>query len=267
MTTQIMPFHIEKQSDGELRISETELAEKLGYKRERKIRDLYARHKPRIDRIGNGAPRWGKPAENCESNKKNTFWFTESQALFLISRSDTEAADDVMEGVSVAFIEMRKRFTNANPALTKELMAMNILSPEVRVWEKKFEPPFFEKLHRVLGVRPSHRNNHPLCGKFINKYVYEFLFGGLGLEIIRDANPSNTEYHRAFKHHQMLKPEHDEPFRTHIKMLTALLSVAQSQKHFNDIFNTAFPKKQTQIGMMFNEISQWVSSPALEHAL
>ncbi|NHN94044.1 hypothetical protein GOB58_00655 [Acetobacter thailandicus] len=142
---------------------------------------------------------------------------------------------------------------------------MNILSPEVRVWEKKFEPPFFEKLHRVLGVHRSTRNNHPLCGKFINKYVYEFLFGNLGLEVIRDANPSNTEYHRAFKHHQMLKPEHDEPFRTHIKMLTALLSVAQSPKHFNDIFNTAFPKKQTQIGMMFNEISQRVSSPALEY--
>ncbi|WP_233127732.1 P63C domain-containing protein [Acetobacter sp. DsW_059] len=266
MTTQIMPFHIEKQSDGELRISDIELAGKLGYKEVKAFRRIIRTHEKKLNKISQVLSEHLVNHQGGGRDGKR-FWLTEAQALFMISRSDTEVATDIMVAVSVSFVEMRKRFTNTAPALTKELLAMNILSPEVRVWEKKFEPPFFEKLHRVLGVRPSHRNNHPNCGKFINKYVYEFLFGDLGLEIIRDANPSNTEYHRAFKHHQMLKPEHDEPFRTHIKMLTALLSVAQSQKHFNDIFNTAFPKKQTQIGMMFNEISQRVSSPALEHVL
>lgn len=98
MTAEIIPFKIEQQTDGELRISETELAHRLGYKREREFRSVIKTHRARIDRMGFAERRRETSGDNG-GRPKIIEWFTEQQAIFLVSRSGTKVADDIMEAL------------------------------------------------------------------------------------------------------------------------------------------------------------------------
>lgn len=252
MSAQIIPFRIETHGDGELRISDIELAERLGYAEVRNFRKVVRKNADDLREFGLLRQIDAKGRGRSE----RVYWLNRAQAIHAVYRSDTPDASKLAISLTKAFDTLL-----GSQPVTKDLLRLNILSPEVRVWERRFEKPFFIHLHRVLGVQPTGKNNHPNCGHFINRYVYEFLFGNLGLEIIREANPKITrsldggaaEYHRAFRHHQMLKPEHDGAFRQHVRTLNTLLGVANSVSHFDDIFNATFPKPLTQIGFMFHE--------------
>ncbi|WP_336764357.1 P63C domain-containing protein, partial [Asaia sp. VD9] len=176
MNAEIVPFRIEVQTDGEARISDIELAKGLGYVDIRVFRRLIKNH---VDNLSQLDDVFSKRIVPSGGGKAATAYFlTEHQALFMISRSDMPVATQIMISVARAFIEMRR-----NQPVTRDLLRLNILSPEVRVWEKRFEKPFFVNLHRVLGLAKTGRNNHPNCGHFINRYVYDFLFGEIGLEV------------------------------------------------------------------------------------
>lgn len=271
MTAEIIPFKIEQQTDGELRVSDEEISSHLGYKDVKDFRALVREHRKNLEKISNLViERFSKREKGEGGRRTERFWLTEAQSLFMISRSGTEVATDIMVAVSIAFVEMRRE--HRHTPLTKDLLRLNILSPEVQVWEKRFEKPFFDNLHRVMHLKKPGRNNHPNCGHFINRYVYEFLFGNLGLEVIREANPNalrtnsvgENEYRRAYRHHQMLKGEHIPAFKQHIRTLNTLLGVSTSIGHFDDIFNATFPKHHTQIGFMFNELQK--RTPATQEA-
>lgn len=257
-TTNIIPFKIEHQDDGELRISDSEISSHLGYGDVKAFRRLLRDHLGNLNKINQvlsahlvnkqGGGRQGK-----------AFWLTESQALYMISRSDKPIASDLMVDVSIAFVDMRRQF-HRRP-ITKDILRINILSPEVQVWKRRFEKQFFVNLHRVLGLPLPDKGSNSQCGHFINRYVYGFLFGELGLEVIREANPKvprdlddgSSEYNRAYRHHQMLKDEHMPAFKKHVSTINTLLGIAQTSGHFEDMFNATFPTPQTQIGFLFNE--------------
>lgn len=255
----VVSFKIEQQGDGELRITDAELGRRLGYDDMRVFRRLIQKHEDNLAQLGDVFSKRIAPKGGGKSSK--SYFLTEHQALFMISRSDMPAATSIMINVARAFIEMRRAMKA--PSLTKELLALNILSPEVRVWERHFEKPFFDNLHRVLGLKKPGRNNHPNCGHFINRFVYGFLFGTLGLDVIRDANPKKVvrlrddgtaEYVRAYRHHQMLKTEHEPVFQQHIRTLNTILGLSNGVQHFEDQFNAHFQQHETQIGFAFNEV-------------
>lgn len=250
MTAQIIPFRIERQTDGEMRVSETELAQRLGYSRERDFRRIVNAHRARLDRMGSALLLRETSGEQG-GRPKSVEWFTEHQALFLISRSDTTAADDIMEAISIAFVEMRRQTQRSLPI--REWFQLNIISEQVSIWEREFSAGFFNHLHRMLGVTKPGRNNHSNCAHFINRYVYTFLFSNLGLEVIREANPAGDEYRRAVRHHQVLKERHKPALRQHIDRIGIMLSNAISLQHFDDMFNRSFPMPDTQIGFIFQE--------------
>jgi len=252
MTAEIVPFRIETQSDGELRVSDIELAERLGYTEVRNFRKVIRKNAEDLREFGLLRQIDAKGSGRSE----RVHWLNRAQAIHAVYRSNTPNAARMAINLTKAFDTLL-----GNQPVTRDLLRLNILSPEVRVWEKRFEKPFFVNLHRVLGLAKTGRNNHPNCGHFINRYVYDFLFGEIGLEVIREANPKiirandngAAEYQRAFRHHQMLKPEHDKVFNQHIRTLNTLLGIANSIGHFDDIFNATFPKSCTQIGFAFNE--------------
>lgn len=247
----IIPFQIERQDDGELRISETELAQRLEYKREREFRAIVAAHRDRIDRMGFAVIR-RETSGKQGGRPREVEWFTEQQALFLVSRSGTQVADDIMEMVAISFVEMRRQTQRSIPI--REWMQLAIISEQVSIWEREFPPGFFDHLHRVLGLTKPGRNNHSNCGHFINRYVYAFLFGQLGLDVIRDANPADDDYNRAVRHHQILQQKHKPALRQHIDRVSVMLTLSISINHFDDQFNRAFAKQNTQIGFIFGEM-------------
>jgi len=256
MTAEIIQFRIERQSDGELRISDYELATHLGWSDIKLMRQVISRNKEDLAEFG--LIFTVKIKSEGRGRPEKAFWLNRAQAIHSVYRSETPTARRLSVQLTKAFDALLDQQPRV---LTRDLLRLNILSPEVRIWERRFEKPFFVHLHRVLGLTKTGRNNHPNCGHFINKYVYEFLFGEMGIDIIREANPKvlrkaddcTAEYQRAYRHHQMLKSEHMDAFNQHIRTLNTLLGVANSVGHFDDIFNATFPKPETQIGFLFNE--------------
>lgn len=250
MTAQIIPFNIERQQDGELRISDEELASKLGYEDIRVFRRLIKKHEDNISQLGDVFSKLIAPEGGGRAAR--VYHLTEQQAVFMVSRSDKPAATTIMIGVSRAFVDMRRKTQREMPL--PEFFRLSLINDQVRQWQREYPDGFFIDLHRVLGLTRPAIGNHSNCSHFINRYIYKFLFGELGLTAIRDANPADEEHVRAHKHHQVLKAKHMPALRQHIEKVATILSCSISLRQFDDLFNRRFPSVNTQIGFMFGEM-------------
>jgi len=92
--------------EGEPRVHDLILAERLGFERPRVIRELIERNKPELERYGglpcgtaNPSPLGGRPATE--------YWLNEAQALLICIRSDAEHAADVREEIIKVFVAWR----------------------------------------------------------------------------------------------------------------------------------------------------------------
>ncbi|MFK4047263.1 P63C domain-containing protein [Roseomonas mucosa] len=246
---EIIPFRIERQADGELRISEIELAERLGHKDSRHFRRVLLRNKEDLQELGEFRvtltqnPNGGRP--------ERIHWLNRGQAIHAVYRSDTSTSRRLAIELTRAFDHLLSQTQRHLPV--REWFQLQIISDQISIWEREYPVRFFDHLHRVLGLTKPGRNNHSNCGHFINRYIYAHLFGALGLDVIREANPADDEYKRAVRHHQVLKEKHKPALRQHIDKVAGLLANAVSLNHFDDMFNRAFPQPDTQIGMMFGE--------------
>jgi P63C domain len=247
MSAEIIPFRIERQDDGELRISDIELAERLGYTEVRSFRRVIRNNAEDLQSLGllhrSGAKGSGRT--------QWVFWLNRAQAIHGVYRSETPGARRLAIELTKAFEELLSKTQRSLPI--REWCQLNILSEQVSVWTREFPPDFFNHLHRVMGVTKPGRNNHSNCAHFINRYIYAFLFGSLGLEVIREANPTDDGYQRALRHHQVLKERHKPALRQHIDRVGVMLALSISLNHFDDQFNHKFKKPNTQIGFMFGE--------------
>ena len=244
----IIPFRIERQDDGELRISDIELAERLGYVEVRNFRRIIRAHFSDLQELGllrrSSAKGAGRPDP--------VYWLNRAQAIHAVYRSETPAAKRLAIELTKAFDELLGKTQKSLPI--REWVQLNIISEQVSIWAREFPPDFFDHLHRVMGVTKPGRNNHSNCGHFINRYIYGFLFGQLGLDVIREANPIDDEYQRAVRHHQVLKEKHKPALRQHIDRIGTMLSLSISLNHFDDQFNQRFPRPNTQVGFVFREL-------------
>lgn len=248
MTADIIPFRIERQDDGEPRISDVELAERLGYPNAREFRRLISRHSSTLRQFGVLGT---VPTRNeLGGHRVNTYLLSEQQAIFIVAKSDMPIATEITVAIVKAFVAFRRGTINQK---LYGAVGMELLGFTPRAFAREYPELFFVHLHRITGWARPEGNNHSNCAHFINKYVYEFLFGELGLAALKEANPMD-EGSRAYKHHQMLKDKHMPRLRLHIEVVTALLATAVSLDMFADSFNRVFPKVNTQVGFLFGEM-------------
>lgn len=247
MSAQIIPFAIERQDDGEARISDVELAERLGYAEIRDFRRLISRHSATLRQFGVLGT---VPTRNENGGHRvNTFSLTEQQAIYIVAKSDMPLATEITVAIVKAFVAYRRGSVNQK---LYGVVGMELLGFAPRVWGREFPERFFLDLHRVAGWTRPEGNNHSNCAHFINRYIYEFLFGELGLAALKEANPVD-EGQRAFKHHQILKEKHMPRLRQHIELVSAVLAIAVSLDMFDNSFNRVFPKPNTQVGFLFGK--------------
>ncbi|GBR31284.1 hypothetical protein AA11826_0769 [Komagataeibacter oboediens DSM 11826] len=249
MTAQIIPFKIERQQDGEFRISDAELAGHLGYAEVRYFRQAIRKNLSDISELDfcvivTQKSSGGRP--------EKIYWLTERQAIHMVYRADTPVARELAIKLTKAFVELRRKTRLEMPL--PEFFRLSLVNDQVRQWQREYPDGFFVDLHRVLGLDRPAIGNHSNCAHFINRYIYKFLFGELGLTAIRDANPADEEHVRAHKHHQVLKAKHMPALRQHIEKVATILSCAISLRQFDDLFNRRFPSVNTQIGFMFGEM-------------
>lgn len=251
MAAEITPFRIERHDDGELRIGDAEMADRLGYADVKDFRALIKRHiktlnkinQMRVARVWVDRPQGG-------SVQVTTYSLSEHQATYIVTKSDKPIADDITVRIIHDYLVFK------NGTINQKLygaVGMELLGFAPRTYAKEYPESFFLNLHRVAGWTRPEGNNHSNCAHFINRYVYEFLFGELGLAALKEANPSD-EGQRAFKHHQILKDKHMPRLRQHVEIVAALLANAISLDMFDDAFNRVFPKMNTQVGFLFGEM-------------
>ncbi len=132
--------------------------------------------------------------------------------------------------------------------------------PAMRPWVRMFPDAFFMHVYRLHGWKyvPGVTRGPRYVGKFINKYVYEYLPPS-ALERLQKLNPVIGK-RRRHKHTQFLSPHIGEPaVDRHVASVTTLLSVASTKGHFDDLVHLAFPKSGDQL-----LIAQAVQSSALQ---
>jgi hypothetical protein len=121
--------------DGELRVLDTDLAERLGFERPRDIRKLITRWRPELDRIGvcatmaqTSGTKGGRPAISYYLNRK--------QAIFITAKSETPEATDIT-------IEIIHRFDEYEHG---------------RAAPPRIEPPFREKSFHEWSLEETRTN-------------------------------------------------------------------------------------------------------------
>jgi len=241
--------------DGEPRVGDAELAARLDYSDVSEFRKLIRRNEKFLRKINilveapiihAGA---GRPTK--------AYHLTKTQAVFIIGQSGTPRAKDISVEIAIAFVEYRRRSFDTR---LYGAIARDLLLPAPRAWEREFGEAFWAHLHRVGNWKRPLGNNHSNCAHFINRFVYEYLLGKLGLTALRDANPKNDAGERAHRHHQMLKEKHLGRLRQHIAIVTSLLANAVTLGHFADLFARAFPDADAQLGFLF--VDEAVPLPA-----
>ena len=118
-------------TDEEPRIRDLDLAERLGYERPRKIRDLIDRllREEKLNDI-HQRPAVGRRAGQVAAQPVTEFWLTEAQALKVVAKSETAKADAILDEVIAVFIAARRGLLpQAPPAgLTAEQLT-EVLAP------------------------------------------------------------------------------------------------------------------------------------------
>ena len=249
MSAEIIPFRIERQDDGEPRISDVEMAERLGYPRIDAFRRLIRTHAKTLKQF-NQLHQGRLVVPQGGARPGTAYSLTEQQAIYIVAKSEQPLAVEITVAIVKAFVAYRRG--SVNPKLYG-VVGMELLGFAPRTWQKEYPDTFFVHLHRVSGWTKPDGNNHSNCSHFINRYIYEFLFGELGLAALKEANPAD-EGQRILRHHQMLKDKHMPALRNHIAVVSALLAVSVSFDSFTDSFNHAFPRKNTQIGFLVGEM-------------
>lgn len=95
-------------ADGIERIRDVELAERLGYDRPRKIRDIIKRqHK--AGKLSNLmiCPTVGRKSDGVPTKPITVYWLTEAQALKVIAKCETPTADAILDEVIAVFVAWR----------------------------------------------------------------------------------------------------------------------------------------------------------------
>ena len=246
----IIPFRIERQDDGELRITDIEMAERLGYARVRVFRALIVRHLATLRQMGE--VRTVRHRNENGGDTYNSFSLTEHQATFIVMKSDMPIATEITVAIVKAFVAFRR--SQINPKLYG-VVGMELLGFAPRTWQKEYPPEFFMHLHRVAGwTKPDGNKSIPTVAISSTKYR-------LRVPVWR-TRPRRTERGKPSRRRAKGTPAssdaqgqtHAEAAQIHIKTVTGLLGISVSLAMFDDSFNHFFPKPNTQVGFLFGEM-------------
>lgn len=241
-----LEFHA---TDGEPRIRDLDLAEKLGYERPRAIRDIIRDAEKvngfgvcRVSRQTHGGL-GGRPADE--------YWLTERQALFVTTRSGTEKAAEVTMMLVDAFIAVRRQLAHDEQALKtipRRLIEALLLPAPAPEWERMFQPSLTRSICELHGIEYG-GGMYPRFLSSTNRKIYDLVFSaGIGAEIKR-RNPLPKWGNN---HHQQLTPEARDYFAAQLKIVEA---IARQSADKQDFWRRM--ERQFSDGMLQLQLGSW----------
>ena len=118
--------------DGEPRIRDIDLGERLGFSRPEDIRKIIRRHENILRKINVLATVAQTPDPVLGGRPTRIYYLCESQTVFIIGKSETKVADVLFADISIAFVEYRRRTfdTRLYGAIAKDLLHSWSVNPE-----------------------------------------------------------------------------------------------------------------------------------------
>lgn len=215
-----------RSDDGEPRIRDLDLAERLGYAKPRDIRWLIEKFSNDINI--SGAPRqtgFGTGRPGVE------YWLTEAQALFIVAKSETPMATAILKLIIDAFIAVReqlRRDEHALKTIPRRLIEALLLPKPAEEWERMFQPSLVKALCDLHGVRWS-SGPHPRFLSSTFRKIYDLVFSSeIGTEIKR-RNPLPK---MGANHHQQLTPEARDYLAAQLKVVEAIARQSDGKADF-----------------------------------
>lgn len=218
-----------RSDDGEPRIRDLDLAERLGYERPRKIRDVI-REAQKVNGFGI-CPASGQNHDGGRGRPAEEFWLTERQALFVTTRSGTEEAAEVTMLLVDAFIAVReqiRRDEHALKTIPRRLIEALLLPKPAEEWERMFPESLTKAMCDLHGKRFT-GGSPPRFLASTNRKIYDLVFTReIGCEIKR-RNPV-PKY--GANHHQQLTPEARDYLAAQLKVVEAIARQADGKADF-----------------------------------
>lgn len=215
------------EGDGEPRIRDLDLAERLGFERPVNIRKLIREH---IGRLGVISER--EITSGSKGGRPGTeYWLTERQALFVTTQSRTEKAADVTMFLVDAYLAVRRQLEHDRQAikwLPQRLVEAFLLPKPAAEWERMFQPSLVRAICALHG-ETYESGPHPRHLSSTNRKIYDVIFSSpIGREI-KSRNPLPKW---GSNHHQHLTPETREYFAAQLKVVEAIARGASDKSDF-----------------------------------
>ncbi len=219
-----LEFHA---TDGEPRIRDLDLAEKLGYEHPRRIRELIEKNTSRLGvltrTVQTPGATGGRPGTE--------YWLTERQALFVTTQSRTERAADVSMMLVDAFIAVRQQLTRDEQALKtipRRLVEALLLPKPVEDWERMFQPSLTRAICELHGIRYE-GGTYPRFLSSTNRKIYDLVFSsGIGA-LMKRRNPLPKW---GSNHHQHLTSEARDYFAAQLRVVESIARQSASKHDF-----------------------------------
>ncbi|HET9063765.1 MAG TPA: hypothetical protein VFO62_10790 [Candidatus Binatia bacterium] len=208
-----------RSEDGEPRIRDLDLAERLGYERPRKIRDII-REAQKVNGFGI-CPVSGQNHDGGRGRPADEYWLTERQALFVTTRSGTEKAAEATLMLVDAFLAVReqiRRSEQAHVPIWNRLLDAIVLPKPAEEWERMFQDTLVKALCDLYGKRWS-SGSHPRFLSIVNRKIYNAVFS---TEIGRKIKERNPKPEMGTNHHQCLTPEARAYFAEQLRIVEAI---------------------------------------------
>lgn len=251
-------FNIKRHEGKEWRVFDEDLARSLEYPDtsdgRHALRKLIRRHEKTLKKfnvLATVAVTYGDGSQGGRPGR--AYWLTEIQAMYIAGQSGMPKGTEASVALHKSFEAYRLGDFDQGRLLGA--IAAEILGIGPRPWELEYSTDFRDELHRVGGWSRGEHQWNSQCAQFLNTYVYGYLYGDLGKRALCEANPME-EGRRVNRHHQMLKEEQLPKLRQHIEAVRILLSNSISLQMFDDLFNRAFKRKNTNYGFLFDEGKQ-----------
>jgi len=206
-----------RTTDGEPRIRDLDLAERLGYERPRNIRNL-------IDRFRNdlGVCFTVEQTSSALGGRPGVeYWLTEEQALFIVAKSDTSRATEMLKFIITVFVAVRRqidRDQQALKSLPQRLVEALLLPAPTPDWERMFQSSLVKAICELHGEHFD-GGQHPRWMASTNRKIYDLVFSSPIGRTIKERNPMPKH---GSNHHQHLTPEAREYLAAQLKIVEAI---------------------------------------------
>lgn len=224
-------FELEVAEDGEPRVRDVDLGQRLGYERPETIRDLIKRmiaagefEVPPRRTVRKNAESFGKGRPAGES------WLTEEEALLVCMRSDAPNAIPIRRMIVKVF-RAALRQAEASHAQERGLwqrIQSFLLAPKPSEWERMFQDSLVRELCRLDGIVWA-GGSHPRHLASTNRKIYDTVFSTATGRALKALNP---EPRQDSNHHQHLTSEAREYFAVQLRTVEVVARQSETKADF-----------------------------------